>query len=105
MLALYRVGRQADALEVYNDTRRPSTRSSASLRAHTLQRLQAAILRQEPALEVSIERSPTRRQAPAPDAAASEVRKTVTVLIARRRASAAWIPRRSATRTSSTART
>ena len=33
MLALYRSGRQADALEVYRQTRESSTRSSASLRA------------------------------------------------------------------------
>ena len=86
MLALYRSGRQADALEAYRRPARPSTRSSASPRARRFSALQAAILRQEPALEVSIERAgrrPSRRRR-ASRRSALEVRKTVTVLIARR---------------------
>jgi DNA-binding SARP family transcriptional activator len=85
MLALYRAGRQADALEVYNQTRRTLDDELGLAPSPPLQRLQTAILRQEPALEVSIE-APTRpgRQATAADTATPEVRKTVTVLIARR---------------------
>ena len=85
MLALYRAGRQADALEVYNETRLTLDQELGLAPSPPLQRLQAAILRQEPALEVSIEaRTRPERQPSAPEAAASEVRKTVTVLIARR---------------------
>ncbi len=90
MLALYRSGRQADALEVYRQTREILDEELGLAPSRQLQRLQTAILRQEPALEVSIEaRRASRRSAPDDGAreaaaAASEVRKTVTVLIARR---------------------
>ncbi len=84
MLALYRVGRQADALEVYNNTRRTLDEELGLAPSPPLQRLQAAVLRQEPALEVSIEpQARPEPQAPAPDTPAPELRKTVTVLIAR----------------------
>ena len=55
MLALYRAGRQADALEVYNQTRRTLDDELGLAPSPPLQRLQTAILRQEPALEVSID--------------------------------------------------
>ncbi len=85
MLALYRAGRQADALEVYNQTRRTLDDELGLAPSPPLQRLQTAILRQEPALEVSID-APMRLEpkAAATDTVAPEVRKTVTVLIARR---------------------
>ena len=91
MLALYRSGRQADALEVYRQTRETLDEELGLAPSPLLQRLQAAILRQEPALEISLEAPAARAEqsGPPPDAttaAASEVRKTVTVLIARRAA-------------------
>ena len=55
MLALYRSGRQADALEVYRQTRETLDEELGLAPSRPLQRLQTAILRQEPALEVSIE--------------------------------------------------
>ncbi len=55
MLALYRSGRQADALEVYGHTRKILDEELGLAPSRPLQRLQTAILRQEPALEVSIE--------------------------------------------------
>ena len=91
MLALYRSGRQADALDVYRQTRETLDEELGLVPSPPLQRLQAAILRQEPALELSIEApaEPSAPQAPGPlphetVTAAAEVRKTVTVLIARR---------------------
>ncbi len=83
MLVLYRAGRQADALEVYDETRRTLDEELGLAPSPPLQRLQTAILRQEPALELATEaRVSPERQAPAPDTAGSELRKTVTVLIA-----------------------
>src|SRR5262245_49097584 len=74
MLALYRSGRQADALEVYGRARETLDEELGLAPSPELQRLQTAILRQEPALEVSIE-APS---APAEPAEATETRKIVT---------------------------
>ena len=79
MLALYRCGRQADALEVYGQARETLDEELGLAPSPELQRLQTAILRQEPALEVSIE-APVEPAAPAD---ATETRKTVSVLVAR----------------------
>ena len=77
MLALYRSGRQAEALELYQTTRRLLVDELGIDPSPSLQRLETAILRQDPSLE------------PPPAAAAEsrgevtqarEVRKTVTVL-------------------------
>ena len=91
MLALYRSGRQADALEVYRETSRTLDEELGIAPSPPLQRLQTAILRHEPSLELSIEAAPAEPlgapEPESPDAAAeaaSEVRKTVTVLVARR---------------------
>jgi len=92
MLALYRSGRQAEALEVYRQTVKTFDEELGLAPSPSLQRLQTAILRQEPALEVWTEapRQPIEAirtsesgpfvavEAPAP------ARKTVTALIARR---------------------
>ena len=107
MLALYRAGRQADALEVYNDTR-TDPRRGARPRAEPAATAPAGRDPPPGAGARGLDRDAGRPepQAPAPDAAAPEVRKTVTVLIgAPAERPRAWTPRRSATRTSSTART
>jgi DNA-binding SARP family transcriptional activator/streptogramin lyase len=51
MLALYRSGRQADALEVYRETRRKLADELGIEPSPRLQELERAILRQEPELE------------------------------------------------------
>jgi YVTN family beta-propeller protein len=52
MLALYRCGRQAEALEVYRETRRHLLDEVGIDPSPALQRLEQAILRQDPALEL-----------------------------------------------------
>ena len=54
MLALYRAGRQAEALRVYADARRDSSRSSGSSPGPQLRALEQAILRQDPALDLPL---------------------------------------------------
>ncbi len=51
MLALYRAGRQADALEAYRRVRASLVDELGLVPGHELQRLEAAILAQDPALE------------------------------------------------------
>ncbi|MGH2992910.1 MAG: BTAD domain-containing putative transcriptional regulator [Solirubrobacterales bacterium] len=87
MLALYRSSRQADALEIYRETRHTLVEELGIEPSPVLQRLEAAILRQDPALEPSIEPAPLIETPvePAPPrigARSSETRKTVTVLAA-----------------------
>ena len=50
MLALYRTGRQADALEVYRDARRTLVEELGIEPAAALRQLEQAILRQDPSL-------------------------------------------------------
>ena len=78
MLALYRSGRQAEALEVYRELRRLLREELGLEPAPALREIEAAILRHDPAL----------RHAPAVPQAAAEaaVRKPVTVLCAELRA-------------------
>ena len=54
MLALYRSGRQADALQVYQDGRRALVQQLGIDPSPTLQRLHGAILRQERSLETVV---------------------------------------------------
>jgi DNA-binding SARP family transcriptional activator len=75
MLALYRAGRQAEALAAYQQTRRLLVDELGIEPSPALQRLEAAILRQEPGLEPPAPKAPP----PGPSEATREVRKTVTV--------------------------
>ena len=61
MLALYRTGRQADALEVYRDYRQRLGAELGLAPGHELAQLEAAILRHDPALSST----PARTTAPA----------------------------------------
>lgn len=78
MLALYRAGRQAEALELYQETRRLLVDELGIEPSPNLQRLETAILRQDPALEPE----PPDEVAlpPDPPPPPREARKTVTVL-------------------------
>ena len=90
MLALYRSGRQAEALEAYQDARRALVEELGIEPGRSLRELQQAILQQDPALdaEVAAERSPeVQPHAPARTPLASEStpvvrseRKTVTAV-------------------------
>jgi DNA-binding SARP family transcriptional activator len=62
MLALYRSGRQADALEAYQDARRRLDESLGLEPSRLLQELQRAILAQDPSLEAEVADEATRRR-------------------------------------------
>lgn len=66
MLALYRSGRQADALETYRRTRQTLVRELGVEPSKHLQDLQAAILRQDAALDAVAPARATRSPLPAP---------------------------------------
>jgi predicted ATPase/DNA-binding SARP family transcriptional activator len=66
MLALYRSGRQADALAAYDDARRALVDELGLEPSAELRELEAAILRQDPALAVEPEELRARRHLPAP---------------------------------------
>ncbi len=100
MLALYRSGRQAQALEAFHQTRRALLEELAVEPGETLRELEKAILRQDPSLQPPPAR-PSTMESPAPrpaepdydrpcvaldapdEPASAMVRKTVTVLVAR----------------------
>jgi predicted ATPase/DNA-binding SARP family transcriptional activator len=66
MLALYRTGRQADALAVYHDARRALLDELGLEPSAELKELEAAILRQDPELAVEPAELRARRHLPAP---------------------------------------
>jgi DNA-binding SARP family transcriptional activator len=94
MLALYRSGRQADALALYLDGRRRLVDELGIEPGRELQELQQAILRQDPALDLSPGVTVEPSSAAAEDAAvgvpsfAREQRKVVTVVVGELGASA-----------------
>lgn len=62
MLALYRAGRQSEALEAYRETRNTLVETAGVEPGPALQRLEAAILRQDPGLESSpVSEAPSER--------------------------------------------
>jgi DNA-binding SARP family transcriptional activator/class 3 adenylate cyclase/tetratricopeptide (TPR) repeat protein len=86
MLALYRSGRQVEALEVYTNTRQKLVEELGIEPGPSLQQLQGAILRQDPSLDLKpapFETTPEPSQ-PAPIVALQpwlpQERKTVTVV-------------------------
>ena len=72
MLALYRAGRQAEALQIYHDTRRVLVEELGIDPSPTLQQLHGSILRQDPALEHGVA---------APAAPADRVRDVVETML------------------------
>jgi DNA-binding SARP family transcriptional activator len=81
MLALYRSGRQAEALEVYQRTRELLVDTLGIEPGRTLQQLERAILVQDPSLDAAEPPVPAVEPEP-PAAPAREVRKTVSVVFA-----------------------
>ena len=86
MVALYRSGRQARALEVYRSTRRFLDDELGIEPAEDLQRLERAILRHDRELDAPVVGSAGRASLPSPGGApvgqTHQQRKTVSVLVA-----------------------
>jgi len=81
MLALYRSGRQAEALEGYQAARSMLTRELGLEPGRELRDLHQQILRHDPALDPPPARPPRQKpETPAPPRPATVLRKTVTVL-------------------------
>jgi predicted ATPase/class 3 adenylate cyclase len=81
MLALYRSGRQAEALERYQAARRAGVEELGIEPTRALRELEAAILRQDPALDLPAPSVPDRPGPPvAPVEPPREGRKVVTVV-------------------------
>ena len=88
MLALYRSGRQAEALDVYQDARRTLVDELGIEPGRSLRELEQAVLRQDPGLDLPAEERPEIKAPPDPPAlepaaepVARELRKTVTVVL------------------------
>jgi DNA-binding SARP family transcriptional activator len=81
VLALYRAGRQAEALDAYRKARRFFVDELGLEPSPPLQQLEQAILRQDPSLDLA-PAPPPRVERPAPPSPPPrELRKTVTVLV------------------------
>jgi DNA-binding SARP family transcriptional activator len=80
MLALYRSGRQAEALDAYAAARSTLVDELGLEPGERLRELQRQILAQDPALEAAPSEPEPARAEPAPAEPARRVRKTVTVL-------------------------
>ena len=81
MLALYRCGRQAEALAAYTDARRTLVEELGIEPSPQLRDLEREILRQDPALDPPRPNAvPEAAPAPGPEPPLREARKTVTVL-------------------------
>jgi DNA-binding SARP family transcriptional activator/tetratricopeptide (TPR) repeat protein len=80
MLALYRSGRQADALDAYRDAHRTLVEELGITPGPGLQELEESILRQEADLEPSVA-VPARGVGGESPTRLDEIRKTVTVLV------------------------
>jgi len=88
MLALYRSGRQAEALAAYQDARRALVDELGIEPGRALHELERRILIQDPELEIAVPEAPRAAIAPAPARelqdddrdVAPDVRKTVTVV-------------------------
>jgi predicted ATPase/DNA-binding SARP family transcriptional activator len=84
MLALYRSGRQAEALEAYQDARSTLVEELGIEPGRELRELQQAILNQDPTLELPMaarqESDDSRSPTPSAEPAARQVRKTVTAV-------------------------
>ena len=80
MVALYRSGRQAEALRAYHEAREMLVEELGLEPGPALQRLEHAVLVQDPALELGPDERPSEAvHAPTP---AAEMRKTVSVVAA-----------------------
>lgn len=86
MVTLYRSGRQAEALDVYQDARRALVDELGIEPGRSLRELEQAVLRQDPGLDLPTEepesKAPPGPSAPEPAAepVARDLRKTVTVV-------------------------
>jgi class 3 adenylate cyclase/tetratricopeptide (TPR) repeat protein len=83
MLALYRAGRQVEALQVYRDARRTMTEQLGLLPGPELQRLESAILRQDAALTVKAATAATGKAREPHPPATHKGRRSVAVLVGR----------------------
>src|SRR6202011_1960599 len=81
MLALYRSGRQAEALGLFQQTRRLLVDELGIEPGPALRRMEQAILRHDPALEPPARRTNGPVAAPAVLAPAHETRRTVTLVV------------------------
>src|SRR5207245_4323838 len=65
MLALYRSGRQAEALAAYQEARRALVEELGIEPTHALRELEGAILRQDPGLDLAVQAEPKAVEPPA----------------------------------------